>query len=45
VVKYISDEVLVMHHGEMVEYANSDELYREPKHAYTQKLLAAIPGR
>ncbi|WP_374535956.1 ABC transporter ATP-binding protein [Chitinimonas taiwanensis] len=45
VVKYISDEVLVMNHGEMVEYANADELYRQPKHAYTQKLLAAIPGR
>ncbi|MFC4161576.1 ABC transporter ATP-binding protein [Chitinimonas lacunae] len=45
VVKYISDEVLVMNHGEMVEYANSDQLYRDPKHPYTQKLLAAIPGR
>ncbi|QNM94937.1 ABC transporter ATP-binding protein [Chitinimonas koreensis] len=45
VVKYISDEVLVMNHGEMVEYANADELYRDPKHPYTQKLLAAIPGR
>ncbi|WP_269533173.1 ABC transporter ATP-binding protein [Chitinimonas sp. BJYL2] len=45
VVKYISDEVLVMNKGEMVEYANSDELYRDPKHPYTQKLLSAIPGR
>jgi peptide/nickel transport system ATP-binding protein len=44
VVKYISDEVLVMHHGEMVEYGNSDELYRNPQHAYTRKLLSAIPG-
>ncbi|GAB3266767.1 ABC transporter ATP-binding protein [Chitinimonas naiadis] len=45
VVKYISDEVLVMNQGEMVEYANSDQLYRDPQHPYTQKLLAAIPGR
>ncbi|MDK2124513.1 ABC transporter ATP-binding protein [Parachitinimonas caeni] len=45
VVKYISDEVLVMNRGEMVEFANSDELYHSPKHPYTQKLLAAIPGR
>jgi peptide/nickel transport system ATP-binding protein len=44
VVKYISDEVLVMHHGEKVEYGNSDELYRNPQHAYTRKLLSAIPG-
>jgi peptide/nickel transport system ATP-binding protein len=36
--------VLVMHHGEMVEYGNSDELYRNPQHAYTRKLLSAIPG-
>jgi len=45
VVKYISDEVLVMNQGQMVEYANSDQLYRDPQHPYTQKLLAAIPGR
>ena len=44
VVKYISDEVLVMHHGEMVEYGNADELYRNPQHPYTRKLLSAIPG-
>ena len=45
VVKYISDEVLVMNKGEMVEYGNADELYQNPQHPYTQKLLAAIPGR
>ena len=45
VVKYISDEVLVMHHGEMVEYGNADELYRNPQHPYTRKLLSAIPGQ
>jgi peptide/nickel transport system ATP-binding protein len=45
VVKYISDRVMVMHHGSVVEMADSDELYRNPQHPYTQALLAAIPGR
>jgi peptide/nickel transport system ATP-binding protein len=44
VVKYISDRVMVMHHGSVVEMADSDELYRNPQHPYTQTLLAAIPG-
>lgn len=43
VVKYISDQVMVMNHGELVEIANSDELYLHPQHEYTQKLLNAIP--
>jgi peptide/nickel transport system ATP-binding protein len=43
VVKYISDQVMVMHHGSVVEMANSDELYRNPQHPYTKTLLAAIP--
>jgi peptide/nickel transport system ATP-binding protein len=43
VVKYISDQVMVMHHGSVVEMADSDELYRNPQHPYTQSLLAAIP--
>ena len=43
VVKYISDRVMVMHHGSVVEMADSDELYRNPCHPYTQQLLAAIP--
>jgi peptide/nickel transport system ATP-binding protein len=43
VVKYISDQVMVMHHGSVVEMANSDELYRNPQHPYTKALLAAIP--
>ncbi|MFK3738235.1 ABC transporter ATP-binding protein [Massilia sp. TN1-12] len=44
VVKYISDRVMVMHHGSVVEMADSDELYRSPQHPYTRQLLAAIPG-
>ena len=43
VVKYISDQVMVMHHGSVVEMADSDVLYREPQHPYTRSLLAAIP--
>ncbi len=43
VVKYISDEVMVMNEGSIVEIANSDEIYRHPKMPYTRKLLASIP--
>ncbi|MEI1712533.1 ABC transporter ATP-binding protein [Acinetobacter baumannii] len=43
VVKYISDQVMVMNHGEVVEIANSDELYAYPQHDYTKRLLQAIP--
>ncbi len=43
VVKYISDQVMVMNEGEIVEMANSDDIYRHPKMPYTQKLLASIP--
>jgi peptide/nickel transport system ATP-binding protein len=43
VVKYISDQVMVMNQGEIVEIADSDEIYRHPRQPYTQKLLSAIP--
>jgi len=43
VVKYISDQVMVMNQGELVEIADSDEIYRAPRQPYTQKLLSAIP--
>jgi peptide/nickel transport system ATP-binding protein len=45
VVKYISDQVMVMQKGSVVEMADADELYRNPRHPYTQALLNAIPGR
>ncbi len=45
VVKYMSDEVLVMHNGEMVEYGDADRVYYDPQHSYTKKLLVAVPGR
>ena len=43
VVKYISDQVMVMNHGDIVEIANSDDLYQSPQHDYTKLLLGAIP--
>ena len=43
VVKYISDQIMVMNHGDVVEIANSDDLYQSPQHDYTKRLLSAIP--
>ena len=43
VVKYISDEIMVMNQGAIVEIANSDDIYRHPKQPYTRKLLSSIP--
>ena len=43
VVKYISDQIMVMNHGDIVEIANSDVLYQSPQHEYTKRLLNAIP--
>ena len=43
VVKYISDQIMVMNHGDLVEIANSDDLYQSPQHEYTKRLLSAIP--
>ncbi|WP_199155751.1 ATP-binding cassette domain-containing protein, partial [Chromobacterium sp. ASV23] len=43
VVKHISDQVLVMNKGQVVEQADADVIYRAPQDSYTKKLLGAIP--
>ncbi|MCB0443299.1 MAG: ABC transporter ATP-binding protein, partial [Flavobacterium sp.] len=43
VVKYMSDQVLVMNKGKIEEMADADELYANPKSEYTKKLIEAIP--
>ena len=43
VVEHISDEVLVMTGGRIVEQAPAREIYQHPRHEYTKRLLAAVP--
>ena len=43
VVKHISDEIMVMYLGQMIEKAKPNELFSDPKHPYTRALLSAIP--
>ncbi len=44
VVRYMADQVMVMHQGQVVELADADALYRNPQQPYTRALLAAMPG-
>jgi peptide/nickel transport system ATP-binding protein len=43
VVRYMSDSLLVMNKGHVVEQGNAAKIYQAPQHAYTQTLLAAVP--
>ncbi len=44
VVDLVCDDVIVLHQGRIVERGAADELFRNPQHPYTQRLLAAVPG-
>jgi peptide/nickel transport system ATP-binding protein len=43
VVRYMSDRLMVMHNGEIQEMGEADEVFTNPKSAYTRSLLEAIP--
>lgn len=43
VVRYMSDRIMVMNKGKIIETGTADEVYHQPQSEYTQRLLAAIP--
>jgi peptide/nickel transport system ATP-binding protein/oligopeptide transport system ATP-binding protein len=43
VIRFISDRIAVMYRGRIVEVANNQELFENPRHPYTRTLLAAVP--
>ena len=43
VVKFMSDDVMVMQNGKIVEYGKAQEIYHQPKSGYTKELLDAVP--
>ncbi len=45
VVRFISDRIMVMNKGKIIEEGPADEVYFSPREAYTQQLIEAIPGK
>lgn len=45
VVRHVAEEVLVMYHGNCVEYNESEEIFENPREDYTKKLLSVVPGK
>lgn len=43
VVKHMCDEIAIMYRGRFTEYGNGREIYADPQHIYTRRLLSAIP--
>lgn len=43
VVKYMADQLLVMHQGKIVEHGDADQIYSSPDKTYTKNLISAIP--
>jgi len=43
VIKYMCDRIAIMYRGKIVELAEKEELFENPLHFYTQRLLAAVP--
>jgi peptide/nickel transport system ATP-binding protein len=44
VIRHMCDRVAVMHDGRIVELADNERLYSEPRDPYTRELLAAVPA-
>ena len=42
IVKHMSDRVMIMREGEIIEIQEADKLYRNPKNNYTKKLIKAV---
>ena len=43
IVKHISNKIMVLYMGNMVELAKSEDIYNHPRHPYTQALISAVP--
>jgi len=43
IIEYMSDRIIVMYAGKIVEIAKSEDLYQQPRHPYTEALIAAVP--